>query len=300
MALAKATEPMGGNEQFLARVLEAMPLALFGKDPGDQFRYVLFNPKAEEVFGLGRDQVLHRTDYEIFPEAQADAYWEADLRALWQGGTVETPEQIAGGIHLHTLKTTIRDEEGRPHLVLGITEDITGRKRMETELKHSRESLAKAQALAEIGNWDWELATGEVRWSDQMFRILGLEPGVQVPSLRTIMARTHPEDRPAFGRAMRRLMARPGSSTPSWRGTADPTARPCACGAPSRTSPSGATPRMLSARRRSWRAWGSWRGASPTTSTTCCPPSAATWNWPRCTCATSRRPRPSSSRSRRS
>jgi PAS domain S-box-containing protein len=207
MALAKATEPMGGNEQFLARVLEAMPLALFGKDPGDQFRYVLFNPKAEEVFGLGRDQVLHRTDYEIFPEAQADAYWEADLRALWQGGTVETPEQIAGGIHLHTLKTTIRDEEGRPHLVLGITEDITGRKRMETELKHSRESLAKAQALAEIGNWDWELATGEVRWSDQMFRILGLEPGVQVPSLRTIMARTHPEDRPAFGRAMRRLVA---------------------------------------------------------------------------------------------
>ncbi|MDR3671134.1 MAG: transporter substrate-binding domain-containing protein [Holophaga sp.] len=210
-ALRRANAAIRANEQFLTRILETMPLALFGKDPNDQFRYVLFNPKAEEVFGYSRDQVLHKTDFDLYPEERAEAYWEIDLLALGQGATVEVPEHLPGGdgrgpIHLHTRKATILDAEGRPRLVLGITEDVTARKRMEAELKHSRESLAKAQELAEIGNWDWELATGEVRWSDQMFRILGWDPGAVPPSLRTIMARTHPDDRPAFGRSLRRLL----------------------------------------------------------------------------------------------
>jgi PAS domain S-box-containing protein len=210
-ALRKANAEIRASEQFLARILEAMPLALFGKDPNDQFRYVLFNPKAEAAYGLGRDQVLRRTDFEILPEGRAQACRESDLQALDQGGTVEVHEHLPAAdgresVHLHTVKTAILDAEGRPRLVLGITEDITGRKRMETELQHSRESLARAQALAEIGNWDWEVATGEVRWSDQMFRILGWEPGAVPPSLRTIMARTHPDDRPAFGRALHRLL----------------------------------------------------------------------------------------------
>jgi PAS domain S-box-containing protein len=208
-ALRQATEAIRANEQFLARILEAMPLALFGKDPNDGFRYVLFNPKAEEVFGLSRDQVLHKTDYELFPEERAAGYWEADLQAVARGAVVEVPERIKEGkgwVHLHTLKTPILDADGRPRLVLGVTEDITGRKRMENDLKQSRESLAKAQALAGIGNWEWEVATGEVHWSDQMFRILGWEPAAVLPSLKAIMERTHPEDRPAFGRSLRRLI----------------------------------------------------------------------------------------------
>jgi PAS domain S-box-containing protein len=210
-ALRLANAAVGANEQFLARILETMPLALFGKDPNDQFRYVLFNPKAEEVFTLGREQVLGRNDYDLFPEDLADAYWEIDLLSLGQGSTVEVPQLLpaangCGPVHLHTRKAAILDPQGRPKLVLGITEDVTGRKRMEAELKHSRESLAKAQELAEIGNWDWELATGEVHWSDQMFRILGWDPGAVPPSLRTMMARTHADDRPAFGRSLRRLL----------------------------------------------------------------------------------------------
>jgi PAS domain S-box-containing protein len=210
-ALRTATASIRANEEFLTRILEAMPQALFGKDPNDQFRYVLFNPKAEQVFRLSRDQVLHKTDYDIYSEERADAYWEEDLRAMAQGGTVEVPEQIAvgdqGSIHLRTLKAAICDAQGRTRLVLGMTEDITERKRMETDLQKSRESLAKAQALAEIGNWEWELRTREVSWSDQMFRILGAEPAALPPSLKAVLERIHPEDRPAFGRSMRRLLA---------------------------------------------------------------------------------------------
>ena len=209
-ALRKATEANRANEQFLAHILENMPLAVFGKDPNDQFRYLLFNPKAEEYNGLTREKALHRTDHEIFPEPRADSYWETDLTALQCAGMVEALEEVVvtekrGPVHVHTRKILIRDADGRPWLVLGISEDITARRRMETELDRSREGLAKAQALAGVGNWEWVRTTGEVRWSDQMYRILGWEPGAFEPSLRRIMQRVHAEDRPVFGRALRRL-----------------------------------------------------------------------------------------------
>ncbi|MGA2081678.1 MAG: response regulator [Holophaga sp.] len=210
-ALRKATEANRANEQFLSNILEAMPLAVFGKDPNAQCRYVLFNRKAEEVYGLTRDQVLHKTDYEIFPEERANVHWGTDLEVIQKGEMLDLPELLepAGGrepIHLHARKILIRDADGGPWLILGISEDISGRVSMETELSRSREGLAKAQALAGIGNWEWVRTTGEVLWSDQMFRILGWEPGAVVPSVRRIMERTHADDRALFGRSLRRLV----------------------------------------------------------------------------------------------
>lgn len=87
------------------------------------------------------------------------------------------PETAVGGAFLRVRKTLVRDADGQPWLILGFTEDSSGRMRMETELNRSQESLAKAQALAGIGNWEWQRATDEVLWSDQMFRILGGSPG---------------------------------------------------------------------------------------------------------------------------
>jgi len=75
------------------------------------------------------------------------------------------------------------------------------------ELKTSRESLAKAQALAAIGNWEWTPDAGEVRWSDQMYRILGERPGAVEASLKTVLERTHPDDRANLRRSLRRVLA---------------------------------------------------------------------------------------------
>ncbi len=203
-ALALAAGP-GPNAEFVTQVLEALPLAVFAKDPNDQFRYVVFNRMAEKVYGLTRAQVLHRTDAEIFGDGRADQYHQTDLALMGGEETLELPEAGIGAAFLRVRKTLVRNADGQPWLILGFTEDSSGRMRMETELNRSQESLAKAQALAGIGNWEWLRATDEVLWSDQMFRILGWEPGAVAPSLRRIMERTHPEDRPLFGRSLRHL-----------------------------------------------------------------------------------------------
>ena len=175
-AVALAAGP-GPNAEFVTQVLEALPLAVFAKDPNDKFRYVVFNRMAEKVYGLSRDQVLHRTDAGIFNDSRGDHIDQTDLALMGGEETLEMPETAVGGVFLRVRKTLVRDADGQPWLILGFTEDSSGRMRMETELNRSRESLAKAQALAEIGNWEWQRATGEVLWSDQMFRILGGAPG---------------------------------------------------------------------------------------------------------------------------
>jgi len=55
--------------------------------------------------------------------------------------------------------------------------------------------LDSTEAMAQIGVWDWDLESGEVRWSDNLFCVLGLEPGEEAPTMDSLIARVHPDDR---------------------------------------------------------------------------------------------------------
>jgi diguanylate cyclase (GGDEF)-like protein/PAS domain S-box-containing protein len=59
------------------------------------------------------------------------------------------------------------------------------------------ERLAEAQAVARLGSWDWNLESGEVTWSDQLYRLFGADPGRFMPSYEAFLSRVHPEDRAA-------------------------------------------------------------------------------------------------------
>jgi PAS domain S-box-containing protein len=89
----------------------------------------------------------------------------------------------------------VRDEEGNPLYWQGVQFDITERKRAEESLRESEASLAEAQRIANLGSWEWDVRTGEVRWSDEVFRIYGYEPGEFVPTLERLLEIVHPDDR---------------------------------------------------------------------------------------------------------
>jgi diguanylate cyclase (GGDEF)-like protein len=63
------------------------------------------------------------------------------------------------------------------------------------ELQRSQARLANAQRIAQLGNWEWDLETGEAVWSDQLYRILGLRPGSAIASLETFLSHVYPNDR---------------------------------------------------------------------------------------------------------
>jgi two-component system, sporulation sensor kinase A len=84
--------------------------------------------------------------------------------------------------------------EGKPTtLVTGY--DVTERIRAEESLRKSEASLAEAQRVAQVGNWEWDMATNRVTWSNELYRILGLDPATVEPTYELYLSRLHPEDR---------------------------------------------------------------------------------------------------------
>ncbi|MBO6934391.1 MAG: PAS domain-containing protein [Deltaproteobacteria bacterium] len=65
-----------------------------------------------------------------------------------------------------------------------------------TILAAQEELLREAERIAHVGTWTWEPPTGVVTWSDEMYRILGVDPDEVTPSVEAFYARVHPEDLP--------------------------------------------------------------------------------------------------------
>jgi PAS domain S-box-containing protein len=86
-------------------------------------------------------------------------------------------------------------------VVLVACEDVTERKRTEHALQQSEAYLAHAQALSHTGSFGWRVATGEIIWTAETFRIFGYDPATK-PTLQLVIDRTHPEDRDAVQRTV--------------------------------------------------------------------------------------------------
>jgi PAS domain S-box-containing protein len=63
------------------------------------------------------------------------------------------------------------------------------------ERGEAERELAEAQALAHVGNWSWDIRSGGVSWSDELYRLLGLEPQSRRLDFEGYLARVHPDDR---------------------------------------------------------------------------------------------------------
>jgi PAS domain-containing protein len=68
--------------------------------------------------------------------------------------------------------------------------------------------LATAQQITHIGSWEWNVRTNAVAWSDELYRIYGLEPQSCAITLESFLARVHPDDRPRTEREVRAALER--------------------------------------------------------------------------------------------
>jgi len=80
-----------------------------------------------------------------------------------------------------------------PPSFTGYLRDITERKQSEQELRRSEAFLAEAQHLCSTGSFSWRVATDQITWSEQLYRIFGFDQSVPV-TLELIGTRVHPDD----------------------------------------------------------------------------------------------------------
>ncbi len=92
-------------------------------------------------------------------------------------------------------------------VVDGVLIDISDRKQAEEALRQSENNLAEAQRLAHLGSWQYDLATGYTVWSDEVFRIFGLEVGQTIPSYRELLSKYGLRDVTKIAASLRQAVA---------------------------------------------------------------------------------------------
>ena len=96
------------------------------------------------------------------------------------------------GIGSYVTRRIERDSRALQQAKQGLEEAVAERTR---ELKRTTELLETAQQVAGIGHWEWHIPSGGLKWSDQIYRIFGVEPGAYEPSYDAFLAAVHPDDR---------------------------------------------------------------------------------------------------------
>src|SRR5882672_3449068 len=112
-------------------------------------------------------------------------------------GTNQTAREV------ERLLTNIRERE---HVEDALREQLTERRRAEGELRRSEAYLAEGQRISHTGSWGWNVATGELFWSQEHFRIFGFDPETTKPSDAMFLESIHPNDRPFVEQTVNRAV----------------------------------------------------------------------------------------------
>jgi len=130
--------------------------------------YLECNRRFERFFGAKEPDIVGKTDYDFVAPELADFFRKHDQAAMIAEKPTINEEEITfadDGHHefLETIKMPIRSVNGEVLGVLGIGRDITERKKSEKSLKDSEAKLRKAQGVAHLGTWTWNIKESDYR-----------------------------------------------------------------------------------------------------------------------------------------
>ncbi|MBU5614279.1 PAS domain S-box protein [Geomonas azotofigens] len=215
-----SVHPIGDLEQGVRRVLfvarditvrrtsqerleesEARYRAIF-EDTGTAMAIILsdgtlqmVNRGFEAVVGLSREELEGKRLWtEFIGRCDSDGVSVPDDDALPGSPRRSFEVRLAAKDGTRTMAGNWAVIEGTDRSVLSLV-DISAHKEVEEALRESRATLAVAQRIARLGNWDWDLGSDTLAWSDEMYRIYDVDPASFVPTHEFVLQAVHPEDR---------------------------------------------------------------------------------------------------------
>lgn len=196
-----AEQALRQSEERFAKAFQLSPAAL-SLTRGDG-RLVDVNQSYERLSGYTRAELIGHdaTEFGIFTQAQRD---DLRQRMMAQGGSLHEAEMVVrnrSGELRYVLYSVEGIEIGSEAYALTLAFDITDRKQLEITLKEMADNMATAQAMTHSGSWEIRLAPDGSFiephvWSDECYRIFGLEPGSMPITSAEFFSFIHPHDLP--------------------------------------------------------------------------------------------------------
>ena len=199
---AHEEELIAARDQLRA-TLRAIPDLLFEIDLDGRYHEVYATNK--ELLAAPVENLLSgKTIHEVLPEEATEVILSALREANEQGSSygkqIELPlPQGRLWFELSVAKKPSQTNFGARFIVL--SRDITARKHTEADLSIITDRLTEAQRIALIGNWSLNAKTGELYWSDEIFRLFEIDPTRFQPTYEGFLNAIHPEDKDAVNKA---------------------------------------------------------------------------------------------------
>jgi two-component system cell cycle sensor histidine kinase/response regulator CckA len=157
-----------------------------------------WNPAAERLYGYDSREANGRSISIILAPDKEEEFLQM-LERLRRGERVENIETTrlrkdGSTINVSVATSPIKDASGKITGASSIARDITERKLAEAALRKSQASLARAQQIAHLGSWEFELETNKVAWSDETHRIFGRKPDEFPGTFQDFLTQVHPAD----------------------------------------------------------------------------------------------------------
>jgi two-component system, cell cycle sensor histidine kinase and response regulator CckA len=179
--------------------------------------FVKVNRTLCSIFGYSEEELLGKSTRMLYPDA---GEFDRVGRELY--GRLASERQVSlesrltgkdgGSIDALLCASPIDTENPGAGIALAVL-DISDRKRAEATLRESESRLSEIQQLVQLGNWSWDVKTGDVEWSPEVYRIFGLDPGAFTPNIDSILALSPPEERSRGQELIRRAVESRGKGS---------------------------------------------------------------------------------------
>ncbi|HEX8530065.1 MAG TPA: PAS domain-containing protein, partial [Cytophagales bacterium] len=177
------------SQRKAEQILNSFSAALVELD--GEYRYRYLNHRAEEMLGMQREALLGRVIWEVFPHTVGTPGSQAIVKAA-QGREKAEAEYLSTVYGRWMFMSAVPNGEGGVLLLMYDRHDVH---QAQQQLAQEHRRLKQAQAIGHIGSFEWTPADDVTHWSDEMYRIYGLEPQSERMNLQRVLSFIHPEDK---------------------------------------------------------------------------------------------------------